>query len=194
QSHQHHHPLSLLSFSRPRSPFAYCGIVLVFFALFDLILAIKLPALNQLLTITRLLYSSTMGTAGEADTGSGTAGDPFSSQSPPQSPSRTLAAAVSKAIAAFASLFTHICVLLGFTRLVVFAMVALRIYASPAEEWRGMMMVRGGGGGAGSAGAGGGSAEEQVKSKVILGYGLAEMMFSKWVSKCLLVSVCLFSC
>ncbi|KMU88766.1 hypothetical protein CIHG_06434 [Coccidioides immitis H538.4] len=42
-------------FSRPRSPFALCGILLLIFALVDLTLAIKLPALNRILTIAHCI-------------------------------------------------------------------------------------------------------------------------------------------
>ncbi|EFR01727.1 hypothetical protein MGYG_04728 [Nannizzia gypsea CBS 118893] len=43
-------------FNLPRSPFAYCGILLLSFALFDLTLAIKLPTLNHVLAVAEFIH------------------------------------------------------------------------------------------------------------------------------------------
>ncbi|GBF61775.1 hypothetical protein TMEN_4292 [Trichophyton mentagrophytes] len=46
----------LQPFNLPRSPFAYCGILLLSFALFDLTLAIKLPTLNHVLAVAEFIH------------------------------------------------------------------------------------------------------------------------------------------
>ncbi|PGH01148.1 hypothetical protein AJ79_08019 [Helicocarpus griseus UAMH5409] len=99
------------TFARPRSPLAYCGVILLTFALFDLILAIKLPMINQMISIISRLFDSR------------------GNDSP------TLSAAANKMIRVFTSLFTHICILLAITRCLVFSIISIRIYASAPEVW-----------------------------------------------------------
>ncbi|ODH50694.1 hypothetical protein GX48_03202 [Paracoccidioides brasiliensis] len=98
------------TFTRPHSPLAYCGVILLTFALFDLVLAIKLPLINQMILIISRLFDS-------------------NGNSP------TMSAAANKMIRVFTSLFTHICILLAITRCLVFSIISIRIYASAPEVW-----------------------------------------------------------
>ncbi|KAK2812417.1 hypothetical protein FQN50_001418 [Emmonsiellopsis sp. PD_5] len=134
------------TFSRPRSPLAYCGIILITFALFDLILAIKLPLINQIISMSQIINH-------RADD------------------SPAVSAAVNKVIRVFSSLFFHICVLLALTRLLVFSVISLQIYSSAPEIWMpaGMQST-----------SVWNSRVNEAKNKVVLGYGMLEIMSSAW--------------
>ncbi|OAX77739.1 hypothetical protein ACJ72_07960 [Emergomyces africanus] len=153
------------TFSRPRSPLAYCGVILLTFAIFDLVLAIKLPLINQMISIMSRLFDSR---------GNNNYNNVPSSASSASSPP-ALSAAANKMIRIFTSLFTHICILLAVTRCLVFSIVSIRIYASAPELW--VVPATAVGGMQGDAAA----LDAQVmhlKNKIVLGYAVIEMMFS----------------
>ncbi|KKZ58605.1 hypothetical protein EMCG_05501 [[Emmonsia] crescens] len=137
------------TFSRPRSPLAYCGVILLTFALFDLVLAIKLPLINQMISIISRLFDARVG-----------------NDSPP-----TLPAAATKMMRIFTSLFTHICILLAITRCLVFSIISIRIYASAAEFWVPAAGMQ-------DDAAALDAKVIHLKNKVVLGYAIIEMMFS----------------
>ncbi|OJD13720.1 hypothetical protein AJ78_05852 [Emergomyces pasteurianus Ep9510] len=148
------------TFTRPRSPLAYCGVILLTFAIFDLVLAIKLPVINQMISIMSRLFDSRRND--NSNNNNSNNNDP---SSPP-----TLSAAANKMIRIFSSLFTHICILLAITRCLVFSIISIRIYASAPEVWvpaAGMQDAA--------------ALDAQVihlKNKIVLGYAVIEMMFS----------------
>ncbi|PGH28938.1 hypothetical protein GX50_08324 [[Emmonsia] crescens] len=137
------------TFTRPRSPLAYCGVILLTFALFDLVLAIKLPLINQMISIISRLFDARVG----------------------NDSSPTLSAAASKMIRIFTSLFTHICILLAITRCLVFSIISIRIYASAAEFWVPAAGMQ-------DDAAALDAKVIHLKNKVVLGYAIIEMMFS----------------
>ncbi|PGH14840.1 hypothetical protein AJ80_05766 [Polytolypa hystricis UAMH7299] len=139
------------TFNRPRSPFAYCGIVLIILALFDLILVVKLPRLNQIMVISLMLQSEA---------------DPASAQAN---------SAANKAASVIKTLFTQICILLAVARFCAFSIISLRIYASSPESWTSAVGLHYDGSIIKDARL------EDMKHKVVLAYGVMEMMFSSWV-------------
>ncbi|EAS31828.3 uncharacterized protein CIMG_07307 [Coccidioides immitis RS] len=165
-------------FSRPRSPFALCGILLLIFALVDLTLAIKLPALNRILTIAHCIRRDAAAAAARQPRTEGQlAGEP--------DPSVTDAAV--KVATEFTSLYVHLCMLLTTLRFWIFFFVSLKVYFSPESVWAGKVGLAAldsvGNPTAAAAAAPGGvkmTLVEELKSKIVLGYGVMEIMFSCW--------------
>ncbi|KLJ12496.1 hypothetical protein EMPG_12489 [Blastomyces silverae] len=151
------------TFARPRSPFAYCGVLLLVFALFDLILTIRLPLINQLISITRRLFDSRL------------ANNSARSRTSPSSPSSPTLSTAKKMLRIYNSIFTHMCILLAVTRCLVFSIISIRIYASATDVWV-----------PAAAAAASGVQDSAVldakaihmKNKVVLGYAVIEMMIS----------------
>ncbi|OJD13060.1 hypothetical protein ACJ73_09251 [Blastomyces percursus] len=152
------------TFARPRSPFAYCGVILLVFALFDLILTIRLPLINQLISITSRLFDSRLANSSAHSR---------SSRSSPSSPSSPTLSTAKKMLRIYNSVFTHMCILLAVTRCLVFSIISIRIYASATDVWV-------------SAAAASGMHDTatldakaiHMKNKVVLGYAVIEMMIS----------------
>lgn len=148
----------------------------MFVAVFDLTFAMKLPTFNHLFAIARLVRN-------------------FAVNSP-----TTWSAAVRK-IADFMDLYRDLCILLLMLRFSVFFAVAGSIVSSPDEFWGGAaasatavgqigLFIVGKDSGVGpdmNMGAGSGSAADggtpmcDLKTKVILAYGVMEAFFSAWV-------------
>ncbi|EEQ88659.1 hypothetical protein RJZ56_005270 [Blastomyces dermatitidis] len=155
------------TFARPRSPFAYCGVILLVFALFDLILTIRLPLINQLISITRRLFDSRLANS------SGRSRTSRTSRTSPSSPSSPALSTAKKMLRIYNSIFTHMCILLAVTRCLVFSIISIRIYASATDIWV-------------PAAAASGMQDTaaldakaiHMKNKVVLGYAVIEMMIS----------------
>ncbi|KAL1958796.1 hypothetical protein VTO42DRAFT_3915 [Malbranchea cinnamomea] len=174
----------LPTFTRRRSPFAYCGILLLLFAIFDLTLALKLPTLNHLLAVARYIRNTAANT--------------------PAAWSPT----VRKITDEFSDMYRHLCILLMTLRLAVFLIVTVKIGLSPAELWTGAFGLAGLAPSSLASGAGVGAAAEtdimvddssilglstsmaadqlvssvdELKCRVVLLYGVMEALFSTWV-------------
>ncbi|KAL3489180.1 increased loss of mitochondrial DNA protein 1 [Aspergillus germanicus] len=139
------------TFSRPQSPFAVCGILLVADALIDLILVTKIPHINEILAMAEAARSQA----------------PSSVDGPARIRSNPF-------IARLASLYSEIWTLLSASRFCLFFAVSFFIYQSKADAW-GVI------GGATGAGAGGVSGLDQLKNRVVFTYGFMEMMFWFWI-------------
>ncbi|KAF3481686.1 uncharacterized protein GIQ15_04445 [Arthroderma uncinatum] len=150
-------------FSLPRSPFAYCGILLLSFALFDLTLAIKLPMLNHILAVAEFIHrqqlqqqqerqqreslfrSQTSSPAPSTSRSRSSYARPASTRTPSSSSTASSASDTStsselndaalKITAEFSSLYRQLCILLITLRSWIFMVVSLRIYLSPETEW-----------------------------------------------------------
>ncbi|KAM5450809.1 hypothetical protein McanMca71_002601 [Microsporum canis] len=150
-------------FNLPRSPFAYCGILLLSFALFDLTLAIKLPTLNHILAVAEFIHRQQLRQQQERQQresllrSRSSAFTPIISRSRPpytrpastrtssssstastasdSSTSTELNDAALKITAEFSSLYRQLCLLLITLRSWIFMIVSLRIYLSPDTEW-----------------------------------------------------------
>ncbi|EEP82991.1 predicted protein [Uncinocarpus reesii 1704] len=153
-------------FTPPRSPFAYCGVLLLVFALVDLTLAVKLPALNHILTIARCIRRDGL--------------QPHDREGEPSN----VAAAALEIATEFSTLYRHLCMLLNLLRLWIFLIVSLKVYSSPESVWFGRV------GPAVSNTVGGNVAisatahmtmVEELKGKIVMGYGVMEILFSCWV-------------
>ncbi|KAG5290188.1 Ilm1 superfamily domain-containing protein [Histoplasma ohiense] len=147
------------TFAQPRSPFAYCGVTLLAFALFDLILATRLPLINQLISVMSRLFNARR----------------THNSAPPSSPTSSTA---DKMLQTYTSLFTHICILLAITRCLVFSVISIRIYASASEVWVPAAAATAGGRGGMPDAAALDAKVAHIKNKVVLGYAVAEMMIS----------------
>ncbi|KAK2846312.1 hypothetical protein FQN49_005847 [Arthroderma sp. PD_2] len=239
-------------FNLPRSPFAYCGILLLSFALFDLTLAIKLPTLNHILAVAEfihrqqlrqqqerqqresLLRSQTPSPAPTPSTSRSRSSytRPPSTRTPSSSSTSSSASdsststelndAALKITAEFSSLYRQLCILLITLRSWIFMVVSLRIYLSPDTEWGAAsaaasatvaassipgtstvggsfatpfrnaagktvlwfdegMLLSGSGLGTAAAVSGSGADVDDLKRKIVLGYGVLELMFSCWI-------------
>ncbi|KKK12168.1 hypothetical protein P175DRAFT_0517552 [Aspergillus ochraceoroseus IBT 24754] len=147
------------SFSRPQSPFAMCGILLVADALIDLILVTKIPQINEILAMAEAVrYQSAIPVGGAMRT------NPF--------------------IGRLASLYSEIWTLLSAARFCLFFAVSFFIYQSKPAAW-GVDVSRvaaRGGLGMGAVGAGEAlSGLDQLKNRVVFTYGFMEMMFWLWI-------------
>ncbi|KAK2748263.1 hypothetical protein FQN57_000921 [Myotisia sp. PD_48] len=209
-------------FTLLRSPFAYCGILLVSFALFDLTLAIKLPTLNHVLAIAQYVrrhrrhhhpgrQQRQQRQQHRRQHGPTTAQPSRRTRPRTQNPALAPAASASelndaadKITAEFSTLYRQLCVLLVTLRVWIFMVVALRICMSPESEWDtgsgpgrtptrrtvegGKLIIwfgneaflpDSGPTGAGSR-SGAGMGVDELKSKVVLAYGVMEILFSCW--------------
>ncbi|KAL4896436.1 increased loss of mitochondrial DNA protein 1 [Aspergillus ambiguus] len=138
--------------SRPQSPFALCGILLVGDALVDLILVTKVPQLNEVIAMAEAARSaSPIPISGAIRT------NPF--------------------LARLASLYSEIWTLLSALRFCLFFAVSFFIYQSKPAAWGVDTGVRGGYGAANEATAG----LDQLKNRVVFTYGFMEMMFWLWI-------------
>jgi len=144
-------------FSRSRSPLACCGIILLTFALLDLILVIKLPTLNQVIALAQLIH--------------------YDLRHHPE-----VATMLTNINALVASIRFHMCVALIITRFWTFVVVSFRIYASAPGVW-GLVDERVGSMWKtyGSSLVVDASSVDQLKNKVVLLYGAMETMFCFWI-------------
>ncbi|KAL5333766.1 increased loss of mitochondrial DNA protein 1 [Aspergillus crustosus] len=141
------------SFSRPQSPFAMCGILLVADALIDLILVTKIPHINEILAMAEAARSQAPSTVnGVARMRS----NPF--------------------IARLASLYSEIWTLLSASRFCLFFAVSFFIYQSKPDAWGIKFTTPVAGHGSGEV-----SGLNQLKNRVIFTYGFMEMMFWFWI-------------
>ncbi|KAE8349140.1 increased loss of mitochondrial DNA protein 1 [Aspergillus coremiiformis] len=141
------------SLSRPQSPFALCGILLVADALVDLILVTKVPQINEIMAIAEIARSAApTSIAGAMRT------NPF--------------------LARLASLYSEIWTLLSASRFCLFFAVSFFIYQSKPSAWGVDVRDTVGGYGAGQETT---SGLDQLKNRVIFTYGFMEMMFWLWI-------------
>ncbi|OOF96982.1 hypothetical protein ASPCADRAFT_205735 [Aspergillus carbonarius ITEM 5010] len=141
------------SLSRPQSPFALCGVLLVLDALVDLILVTKIPQINEIIAMAQAArIQSPIPVAGALRT------NPF--------------------MARLTSLYSEIWTLLSASRFCIFFAVSFFIYQSQPAAW-GMdaASVMGSYGTAGVATSG----LDQLKNRVVFTYGFMEMMFWLWI-------------
>lgn len=157
-------PFSInLNRTSPRSPFAYCGFLLVFFGLFDLTLVIRLPVLNYILSLARSIRAPP-----NPDPNSNNANN-----------NNNHAAAV-KIATEFSSLYNYLVLWLLSVRAWVFLTVASSVYVSADNLWTGRM-------GLGAITAAMGERDrsmspvDEFKSRIVLAYGLMEVLFSYWI-------------
>ncbi|KAF7597438.1 hypothetical protein BBP40_003685 [Aspergillus hancockii] len=141
------------SLSRPQSPFALCGILLIADALVDLILVTKVPRINEIIAMAEIARS-----AAPSSLAGAMRANPF--------------------LARLASLYTEIWTLLSASRFCLFFAVSFFIYQSKPSAWG--MDPRGTAGGYG-AGQEATSGLDQLKNRVIFTYGFMEMMFWFWI-------------
>ncbi|PYH29723.1 uncharacterized protein BO87DRAFT_344258 [Aspergillus neoniger CBS 115656] len=141
------------SISRPQSPFALCGVLLVVDALVDLILVTKVPQINEILAMAQAArVQSPIPVAGAVRT------NPF--------------------MARLTSLYSEIWTLLSAARFCIFFAVSFFIYQSQPSAWG--MDAATGMGNYGTAGAAT-SGLDQLKNRVVFTYGFMEMMFWLWI-------------
>ncbi|GES64563.1 increased loss of mitochondrial DNA protein 1 [Aspergillus terreus] len=137
--------------SRPQSPFALCGILLVADALVDLILVTKVPQLNEVIAMAEAARA-----ASPIPIGGAMRTNPF--------------------LARLASLYSEIWTLLSALRFCLFFAVSFFIYQSKPDAWGLDGAVRGGYGTTEPA-----SGLDQLKNRVVFTYGFMEMMFWLWI-------------
>ncbi|KAL2810587.1 increased loss of mitochondrial DNA protein 1 [Aspergillus granulosus] len=151
------------TFSRPQSPFAVCGILLVADALIDLILVTKIPHINEILAMAEAARSEA----------------PSFVNGPARIRSNPF-------IARLASLYSEIWTLLSASRFCIFFAVSFFIYQSKPDAWG----VIGGNTGVGSGSSFSSGLEsktgelsglDQLKNRVVFTYGFMEMMFWFWI-------------
>ncbi|KAL1965629.1 hypothetical protein VTN77DRAFT_5306 [Rasamsonia byssochlamydoides] len=142
------------TFSRPQSPFAICGILLVADALVDLIVVTKVPQINE-----------TMGRM-----------DALNSRSSRLSPSASLSR-VNPLTTRVAALYSEIWTLLAASRFCLFFAVSFFIYQSKPGAWGFDAEGRYGSRSGGEAASG----LDQLKNRVVFTYGFMEMMFWLWI-------------
>ncbi|KAL4961435.1 uncharacterized protein BDV14DRAFT_124407 [Aspergillus stella-maris] len=141
------------SFSRPQSPFAMCGILLIADALIDLILVTKIPHINEILAMAEAARSEAPGAVNGL---SRMRTNPF--------------------IARLATLYSEIWTLLSISRFCLFFAVSFFIYQSKPDAWGGKGTSFGGADADGAV-----SGLEHLKNRVVFTYGFMEMMFWFWV-------------
>ncbi|RDW57437.1 uncharacterized protein DSM5745_11521 [Aspergillus mulundensis] len=139
------------NFSRPQSPFAMCGILLVADALIDLILVIKIPHINEILAMAEAARSEA-----------------------PSAVSGLARMRTNPFIARLATLYSEIWTLLSLSRFCLFFAVSFFIYQSKPDVWG---VARSGG----PAAPGELSGLEYLKNRVVFTYGFMEMMFWFWI-------------
>ncbi|KAL4881488.1 increased loss of mitochondrial DNA protein 1 [Aspergillus karnatakaensis] len=141
------------TFSRPQSPFAMCGILLVADALIDLILVSKIPHINEILAMAEAARSQAPSTVnGIARMRS----NPF--------------------IVRLASLYSEIWTLLSASRFCLFFAVSFFIYQSKPDAWGIKFATPGVAGSSEEA-----SGLDHLKNRVVFTYGFMEMMFWFWI-------------
>ncbi|KAL4930621.1 uncharacterized protein BDV17DRAFT_34689 [Aspergillus undulatus] len=141
------------SFSRPQSPFAMCGILLVADALIDLILVTKIPHINEILAMAEAARSEA-----------------------PSAVNGLARMRTNPFIARLATLYSEIWTLLSVARFCLFFAVSFFIYQSKPDAWG----ERGVGDGS-FAEDGEVSGLEHLKNRVVFTYGFMEMMFWFWI-------------
>ncbi|KAL2828684.1 increased loss of mitochondrial DNA protein 1 [Aspergillus cavernicola] len=144
------------SFSRPQSPFAMCGILLVADALIDLILVTKVPHINEILAMAEAARSQ----APDSVSGGSGSGSTMNIRSNPF-------------VARLASLYSEIWTLLSACRFCLFFAVSFFIYQSKPAAWGVSPAV--------AASQGGLSGLDHLKNRVVFTYGFMEMMFWFWI-------------
>lgn len=144
--------------SRPQSPFAFCGILLVADALVDLIIVTKLPQINEILA-----YATARTGGSDSPSGTNTNADTAAPR------------ALDTSAARAAALYSEIWTLLAASRFCLFFAVSFFIYQSKPGAW-GMSD-------AGSASDAVPSGLDQIKNRVIFTYGFMEMVFWFWVRR-----------
>ncbi|KAL4779096.1 increased loss of mitochondrial DNA protein 1 [Aspergillus varians] len=139
------------SFSRPQSPFAMCGILLIADALMDLILVTKIPHINEILAMAQAARSE----APDAVHGMARMRtNPF--------------------IMRLATLYSEIWTLISASRFCLFFAVSFFIYQSKPASW-GVGVNHLAHGSEELAGL------DHLKNRVIFTYGFIEMMFWFWI-------------
>ncbi|KAL1987650.1 hypothetical protein VTN96DRAFT_2891 [Rasamsonia emersonii] len=146
------------TFSRPQSPFAICGVLLVADALVDLIVVTKVPQINEIL--------------GRMDA--------LNSRSSRLSTNASLGRANHPLTVRIAALYSEIWTLLAASRFCLFFAVSFFIYQSKPGAWGFSSETTAGryGSRAGSEAA---SGLDQLKNRVVFTYGFIEMMFWLWI-------------
>lgn len=168
------------------------GILLVIFAILDLVLVTKLPFLNSLLAISQTAASNRnqqlqlsrrrqqqamaqqnavdelhdMTTPDWRRAPNGEGDDTNTNRGDAGSPTNALVHAI---VGILGSMFTYICLLLTAIRCIVFSIVSQQILTSGPEVW-------------GAVDEASKALVETHKIKVVLGYAVLEAMFSIWVS------------
>ncbi|KAL3472803.1 increased loss of mitochondrial DNA protein 1 [Aspergillus californicus] len=140
-------------FSRPQSPFAMCGIILVADALIDLILVTKIPHMNEILAMVQAARSQA-----------------------PTSVTGSTHMRSNLFVARLASLYSEIWTLLSATRFCLFFAVSFFIYQSKPAAW-GVV----GSAGVSPGSDRGLSGLDHLKNRVVFTYGFTEMMFWFWI-------------
>lgn len=146
------------TFSRPQSPFAFCGILLVADALVDLIIVTKLPQINEVLA-----YATARTAGSDSSSGTNTNAD------------TTVPRALDTSAARAGALYSEIWTLLAASRFCLFFAVSFFIYHSKPGAW--------GVSDAGPPSDAVPSGLDQLKNRVIFTYGFMEMLFWFWVRR-----------
>ncbi|PKX95713.1 uncharacterized protein P174DRAFT_141680 [Aspergillus novofumigatus IBT 16806] len=141
------------SFSRPQSPFALCGILLIADALVDLIIVAKIPRVNELVAMAQAARSQS------ATPMSSAMQNPFAAR--------------------LAALYSEIWTLLSAARFCLFFAVSFFIYQSKPDAWGVGAGAARKTGGYGSVEVTSGL--DQLKNRVVFTYGFMEMMFWLWI-------------
>ncbi|KAK2768861.1 hypothetical protein FQN54_000721 [Arachnomyces sp. PD_36] len=153
------------TFSRPQSPFALCGILLVADALVDLIIVTKIPQINEILAYA----TATTAAAGpQTDSGANTNDDTAAPGALHNSATRA------------GALYSEIWTLLAASRFCLFFAVSFFIYHSKPGAW-----------GVTDAGLSSDSVPsgvDQLKNRVVFTYGFMEMVFWFWVRGLIYIS------
>ncbi|KAI1907051.1 hypothetical protein LOZ53_002038 [Ophidiomyces ophidiicola] len=161
-------------FTPPRSPFAYCGVILLIFALFDLSLTLNLPSMNRLLTVASCVRRDHREPGGveRPDSADQQRGQRRGSEI------SHVTAEVIKVASEFSALYRHIFTYLTVLRFCIYFIVSAKIFSLPESAWVGR---------ARSAAPGAPSNPTDMitigdlKWKIILGYGFMEVSFFSWV-------------
>ncbi|EAW11159.1 uncharacterized protein ACLA_088480 [Aspergillus clavatus NRRL 1] len=138
--------------SRPQSPFAMCGILLIADALVDLIILSKVPWINEIIAMAQAARSESAVPVPGA-----MRHNPF--------------------LARLASLYSEIWTLLSAVRFCLFFAVSFFIYQSKPDAWGVNVTARGTEYSSTEALSG----LDQLKNRVVFTYGFMEMMFWLWI-------------
>ncbi|KAL2215635.1 increased loss of mitochondrial DNA protein 1 [Thermoascus aurantiacus ATCC 26904] len=159
------------TFSRPQSPFALCGVLLVADALVDLIFVTKVPQINELLARAdaAAAVASASASASISSRSSNNNNNNGNGVVVPGETGATTAAVVraNPFTARIAALYSEIWTLLAASRFCLFFAVSLFIYQSKPGAWG----VR----------TEGSSGLDQLKNRVVFTYGFMEMTFWLWI-------------
>lgn len=160
------------TFSRPQSPFALCGVLLVVDALVDLIIITKVPHMNEILaTAEAARYRGPDRVLG------GGSGSPH----------------MNPFLARLASLYSEIWTLISAARFCLFFAVSFFIYQSKPGAWGMSNPNPVVGGYQASGGEETMSGLDHLKNRVVFTYGFVEMSFWLWVSAVHIRLRCLFA-